>query len=178
MQKIFSIITISLACLLSANARAQSWSTTSDILALALPALAATQTFRQQDWDGAAQLTWTLGSTLVTTEILKSQIREVRPDGSGNDSFPSGHAAVAFASARFIQKRYGDQINPIALYGAASLTALARVEANKHYWKDTVTGAALGYAMAEYFTEASQGKGLSIWPLPAGGLSLVYTQSW
>jgi membrane-associated phospholipid phosphatase len=178
MRIFFSTLILSLACLTSTPATAQSWNATSNVLALALPALAATQTLRQHDWDGATQLTWTLGSTLVATEIMKSQINAIRPDGSGNDSFPSGHTAIAFASARFIQKRFGNEINPIALYGAASLTALARVQADKHYWRDTVAGAALGYAMAEYFTETKQSNGLSILPTSTGGLSLAFTKIW
>lgn len=178
MRVFFSALLLGLAGLLGNPAMAQSWNTTSNILALALPALAATDTFRHRDWDGASQLTWTLGSTLVATEILKSQIHAVRPDGSSNDSFPSGHTAVAFAAARFIQKRYGDDINPIALYGAASLTAFARVKANEHYWRDTLAGAALGYVMADYFTQTSPLQGLSILPAPKGGWSLALTHAW
>jgi membrane-associated phospholipid phosphatase len=178
MNVFFPVLTLGLASLLSSPARAEPWNTTSNILALALPALAATDTFRHQDWEGASQLTLTLGSTLVATQVLKSQFEAVRPDGSGNDSFPSGHTAVAFAAARFIQKRYGNEINPIALYGAASLTAVARVEANKHYWRDTLAGAALGYAIADYFTEESGMQGLSFSPLPKGGVSLTFTQAW
>lgn len=178
MRFLFSTVLLSTACLLSPSAQSQSWNTGSDVLALALPALAGAMSYQHQDWKGASQLAWTLGSTLVSTEILKSQTHKTRPDGSGNDSFPSGHTAVAFASARFIHKRYGDEINPIALYGAAGLTALARVKADKHYWRDTVAGAALGYALATYFTENPQGDGLHLLASPAGGLSLTWTQSW
>ena len=134
--------------------------------------------YREQDRDGASQLAWTLGSTLAGTLVLKSQIHQLRPDGSDNDSFPSGHTAVAFASARFIHKRYGNQINPYVLYGAASLTALARVQAHQHRWRDTVGGAALGYAMAEVLTDGRAGQGLSLLPSPAGGVSLTWAQSW
>ena len=178
MRIFFSAVILSTACLLSPSASAQSWNTTSNVLALALPALAGAMTYQQQDWDGASQLTWTLGSTLASTLILKSQIHADRPDRLGNDSFPSGHTAVAFASARFIQKRYANDINPYLLYGAASLTALARVQANQHHWRDVVGGAALGYAMAEFLTESRQDKGLSLLPSPAGGVSLTWMQSW
>jgi membrane-associated phospholipid phosphatase len=50
------------------------------------------------------------GSILVGEGIaqgLKHSVHERRPDGSGNDSFPSGHAAVSFAAAATIHRRYG-----------------------------------------------------------------------
>ena len=81
-----------------------------------------------------------------SAEILKHQISALRPDKSDDKSFPSGHTAVAFASARYLDKRYSGQVSPYLLYGAAGLTALARVQADKHYWKDTIAGGALGYA--------------------------------
>jgi membrane-associated phospholipid phosphatase len=178
MRFFFSAAMLSAACLLGGPASAQSWNTTSHVLALALPSLAGAMVYQHQDREGASQLAWNLGGTLASTLVLKSQIHQLRPDGSGNDSFPSGHTAVAFASARFIHKRYGNQINPYLLYGAASLTALARVQATQHHWRDTVGGAALGYAMAEVFTEGLEGKGLSLLPSPAGGVSLTWAQSW
>lgn len=178
MRFFFSAAMLSAACLPGGPASAQSWNTTSHVLALALPSLAGAMVYQQQDREGASQLAWTLGGTLASTLVLKSQIHQLRPDGSGNDSFPSGHTAVAFASARFIHKRYGNQINPYLLYGAASLTALARVQATQHHWRDTVGGAALGYAMAEFLTEGREGKGLCLLPSPAGGVSLTWAQSW
>lgn len=168
---------LSLTCLMSGNANAQSWQTTSDILAVALPVLAGAKTLQLNDRNGTVQLTWALGSTLLSTELIKSQINAVRPDGSGNDSFPSGHTAIAFASARFMQKRYGNDISPIALYGAATLTAIARVQANQHYWRDAVAGAALGYAMAEYFTETERGQTLTLLPT-SGGWALAWQKVW
>lgn len=178
MRVIFSSVLLGTACLLSPCAQAQSWNTSSDVLALALPALAGTMAYQHQDGQGAAQLAWTLGSTLASTVILKNHTQQTRPDNSGNDSFPSGHTAVAFASARFIHKRYGAEVNPITLYGAAGLTALARVKADKHYWRDTVAGAALGYALAEYMTQTLEGDGIHLSPAPMGGLAVTWTQSW
>ncbi|WP_090128835.1 hypothetical protein [Limnohabitans sp. Rim11] len=62
-------------------------------------------------------------------------VHEKRPDGSGNDSFPSGQTAIAFAAARFYDKHYATEASPY-LYAAADLTAVARVKADKHYAKD------------------------------------------
>ena len=160
-----------------AHAGGNGWATASDLLAVGLPTLAAAYTYRARDADGAAQLAWTLGATVGSTEILKHQISALRPDQSDDKSFPSGHTAVAFASARYLDKRYAGQVSPYLLYGAASLTALARVQADKHYWKDTIAGGALGYAWAEYFTETRAGGRVSLQPAP-NGVTLAWQRPW
>lgn len=170
-------VAMGLIGLLGGTAQAQSWKTTSDLLAIGLPATAAALTLHQQDGDGTAQLAWTLGATVVSTQALKSQLPAERPDHSGNDSYPSGHTAVAFASARFIQKRYGTQVHPALLYGAATLTAIARVKAEQHYAGDTVVGAALGYAWAEYCTDSRADQQLALWPTPTG-FAVLWQRSW
>lgn len=145
----------------------QTWGHVSDALAVGLPLLAAGTAFGKGDSQGVKELTYSLGATLAATTALKSLIHEQRPDGSGNDSFPSGHTAIAFAAARFIDKRYAPEASPY-LYAAAGLTALARVKADKHYTKDVVAGAALGYASAEYFTRPIAGGAVSLMPGKSG----------
>ena len=56
------------------HAGGNGWGTASDLLAVGLPTLAAAYTYRDRDADGAAQLAWTLGATVGSAEILKSQI--------------------------------------------------------------------------------------------------------
>jgi membrane-associated phospholipid phosphatase len=158
-------------------AAGSAWGTASDWLATGLPTLAAAYTYQDRDADGARQLAWTLGATVGSTMILKSQISEMRPDRSNDQSFPSGHTAVAFASARYLDKRYPGQVSPYLLYGAAGLTALARVQADKHYWKDTLAGGALGYAFSEYFTETQAGGRVSLLPAPSG-LTVAWQRPW
>jgi membrane-associated phospholipid phosphatase len=145
----------------------QTWGHVSDALAVGLPLLAAGTSFGKGDSQGVKELTYSVGATLAATTALKSLIHEQRPDGSGNDSFPSGHTAIAFAAARFIDKRYAPEASPY-LYAAAGLTALARVKADKHFTKDVVVGAALGYASAEYFTRPIAGGAVSLMPGKSG----------
>ncbi len=145
----------------------QTWGNVSDVLAIGLPLVAAGKAFGTGDSEGVKELTYTLGSTLVAAETLKTLVHEKRPDGSGNDSFPSGHTAIAFAAARFFDKRYAPETSAY-LYAAAGLTAIARVKADKHYAKDVVAGAGLGYVSAEYFTRPLSGGAVSLMPAKSG----------
>jgi undecaprenyl-diphosphatase len=57
-------------------------------------------------------------------------------------SFPSGHAATAFAAATVVAAFHPRLRVPI--YALAALVALSRVYLGVHYWLDIVAGAALG----------------------------------
>ena len=69
-----------------------------------------------------------------------------RPDGS-RYGFPSGHAGFVFSQAAFLQERYGWRYGAPALV-LASAVSYIRVREGKHYWRDVVTGGALGYGVA------------------------------
>jgi undecaprenyl-diphosphatase len=62
-------------------------------------------------------------------------------------SFPSGHAAVAFAAAVAVGVVHRRALWP--LLGLAAVVALSRVYLGVHYWSDVVAGGALG-ALAGY----------------------------
>jgi len=171
-----SALALTISCLNIAIAGGtQNWANVSDVLAIGLPLVATGKALTSGDANDIKDLTYSLGSTLIATQGLKSLIHGNRPDGSGNDSFPSGHTAIAFAAARFYDKRYQSEASPY-LYAAAGLTALARVKADKHYNKDVLAGAALGYASAEYFTRPVSGGALSLIPAKSG-FSLFWQKS-
>ena len=68
----------------------------------------------------------------------------------GSPSFPSGHTAIAFASAEFLRHEYKD--DPwigYAGYAVATATGLLRMYNNKHYLGDIVAGAGFGIASAK-----------------------------
>ena len=46
-------------------------------------------------------------SEAVIVNTLKYTIKEPRPDGSANNSFPSGHSATAFLGAELVRHEYG-----------------------------------------------------------------------
>ena len=83
--------------------------------------------------------------------VLKAVVNEERPDHSDNKSFPSGHATMAFAAARSIDKEFRKDCIwiPIAGYAAATAIGVERVVNKHHHWYDVVAGAGLGIGAAE-----------------------------
>ena len=98
---------------------------------------------------------------------LKAIIKEERPDHSDNKSFPSGHAAIAFAAARSIDKEFRKDCIwiPIAGYAAATAIGIERVASDRHHWYDVVAGAGVGFGAAEltwWLSDLCFGKGSNI----------------
>lgn len=92
-----------------------------------------------------------LGITAGVAWTLKGVVCEQRPDGSDNNSFPSGHAAIAFAGAHALHKDYG-KLSPwisVAGYSVATFVAIDRVAKDRHHWYDVTAGAAIGVAATE-----------------------------
>ena len=86
-----------------------------------------------------------------TTYLLKHSIHKMRPDGTDNRSFPSGHTAIAFSGATVLHKEFG-KTSPwisVAGYAVATITAVDRVRRNRHHWEDIATGAAIGFLSAQ-----------------------------
>jgi len=78
------------------------------------------------------------------TTLLKEVVHRKRPNGEDNLSFPSGHAANAFALAAVAERHYGWK-GGVPAYTLASLVAVSRLQRNKHYLSDVMAGATLGY---------------------------------
>jgi membrane-associated phospholipid phosphatase len=77
---------------------------------------------------------------------LKYTTRELRPDGSNYESFPSAHTAFAFSGAEFLHQEYINQ-SPwysIAGYTLATTTGAMRMMNNKHWLSDVAFGAGMG----------------------------------
>lgn len=78
---------------------------------------------------------------------IKYSAKEMRPDGSTANSFPSGHTATAFTAATIMHKEYGLTRSPwwsVFAYGCATTTGIMRTLNNRHWISDVLVGAGLG----------------------------------
>jgi membrane-associated phospholipid phosphatase len=132
-------------------ATASDIATAGDAAAVATVLAAGGITIARDDKEGMVQLTKSAILDVSATMGLKYTIHERRPDGSDNQSFPSAHTSVSFASAEYLRKRYGWEYG-LPAYTLASFVAYSRVESNKHYAKDVIAGAAIGIGSSYIFT--------------------------
>ncbi len=114
-----------------------------DVLMLALPVSAYLLTLHRQDQQGAWALTKSLALSTVSTLALNSIVDKDAPNGSSSHAFPSGHAAIAFGSAAFVQRRYGWRPG-IPAYLVAAYIGWLRVETDDHDTADIIGGMAVG----------------------------------
>ena len=124
--------------------------TAGDVGRVLIPAAAAGATLAKKDWEGGKQLFLSLLAAAAATEGLKAVVHERRPNG-GEDSFPSGHASISFAGASYLQCRYGWRYG-IPAFLAAAFVGYSRVEADEHWTKDVLGGAAIGIVSGVIFT--------------------------
>ncbi|MCQ2096310.1 MAG: phosphatase PAP2 family protein [Bacteroidaceae bacterium] len=78
---------------------------------------------------------------------IKYSAKEMRPDGSTANSFPSGHTATAFVAATILHKEYGLTRSPwysVGGYAAATTTGVMRSLNNRHWISDILVGAGIG----------------------------------
>jgi membrane-associated phospholipid phosphatase len=133
--------------------------------------------------------------TGIFTETIKHTSHKHRPrsgdlenitwDGPrasrANLSFPSGHAASAFAVATVVASEYRDSaVVPPLTYGVAALCALSRVHDNAHWISDVIIGSAIGHFTAKAIVRLHGGRSdvnLKLQPVlndRIAGLSLSY----
>jgi membrane-associated phospholipid phosphatase len=83
---------------------------------------------------------------------IKYSAKEMRPDGSTANSWPSGHTATSFVGATLLHKEYGLTRSPwysVAGYGVATATGVMRVLNNRHWVSDVMSGAGIGILSTE-----------------------------
>lgn len=68
---------------------------------------------------------------------------------SNHDSFPSGHATMAFALATSLSKEIKNRWASAALYTFATGTAWSRMNDRRHWLSDVLAGATVGFTAAQ-----------------------------
>lgn len=101
------------------------------------------------------------GAYLLVEHLLKGLFGRVRPSElievlgkscPANFSFPSGHAAVAFAAAA-VAARF-DKKHALLYYLLAGMVAFSRIYLGCHYFGDVIGGAGIGILLARMLNRA------------------------
>jgi membrane-associated phospholipid phosphatase len=142
----------------AASAKSSKIETAGTFVAIALPLTAGGIALWKDDWTGVKQLATVTVLTFGTVYALKHLVRECRPfahpctpGGSNWDSFPSDTAALGFAPAGFLWRRYGWQYG-LPAYAAAEFVGYSRVDAKKHHWWDVATSSVISLGYNELIT--------------------------
>lgn len=107
----------------------------------------------RSDWTrmlASAAMSYGIMAALVNS--IKYTAKEMRPDGSTANSWPSGHTATSFVGATILHKEYGLTRSPwysVAGYGVATATGIMRVLNNRHWVSDVLSGAGIGIFSGE-----------------------------
>jgi len=153
----------------NANTASEALQATSEAAAV-ITALATPRGEQSGDWILAKAKGLTVGITAValtegTTDLLKYTTKRTRPDNSGHDSFPSGHASrtavcntLAARNLRSLEMPGAARVGLRAGFLALTLsTGWARLESKKHYPSDVLAGMALGHFLGAFINDAFLG---------------------
>jgi len=96
-------------------------------------------------------------NSFVVVEAMKYPLGRERPfEGNGNGeffkggaSFPSEHAAAAWAAAGVVAHEYPGPLTKIAVYSLATLVDYSRYRARQHFPSDIFIGSVIGNLVAE-----------------------------
>jgi hypothetical protein len=110
------------------------------------------------------------------TQTLKYTTRRERPDGSGKNSFPSGHAADTFAFATAFERHIGWK-GAVPAYLFSSYVAISRLPDNRHWLSDTVFGAGVGIIAGRTATRHGAKYPMSA-AIVRGGVEIMFSRNY
>jgi len=102
-----------------------------------------------------------LADAVVVEEVMKVVFRRERPlynnaagdffvSGAGNNSFPSSHSTLAWATAAVVAGEYRNIWVDAGVYTAATTVSLTRVLGQEHFPTDVLVGGAVGWLVGHY----------------------------
>jgi membrane-associated phospholipid phosphatase len=110
----------------------------------------------------------------MIVQPLKYATGRERPDGSGDTSFPSGHASDTFAVATALERHLGWR-GAVPAFTFASYVAISRMHDNRHYLSDVVFGSSVGIISGRTVTRHGRAFPVTITALP-GGAAIMYAR--
>ena len=117
-----------------------------------------------------------LAMSEALTQTLKYTVRRERPDGSGANSFPSGHAADTMAFATALERHLGWRY-AVPAYAFASYVAMSRLHKNVHFLSDVTAGATVGIIAGRTVTRhGRESFPVTLVPVP-DGVSVMYVRN-
>jgi hypothetical protein len=120
-------------------------------------------------------LTESLLISEMLVQTLKYTVRRERPDGSGKNSFPSGHSADTFAFATALERHLGWK-GAVPAYIFSSYVAISRIPDNRHWLSDTVFGAAVGIISGRTVTRHGKPYPFTV-AMVRGGAEIMYVRT-
>jgi membrane-associated phospholipid phosphatase len=127
--------------------------------------IAGKERMRQTGWLGLEALAHTQivvhGMKLATQRQRPPEAKERRGFWEVGSSFPSGHAANAWALATVAAQEYREKkVVPIAVYSLATIVSAARLIATRHYASDVLVGGVVGHLIGRYIHDSHRDPGL------------------
>ena len=111
----------------------------------------------------------------VVVQGMKYAVRRDRPTGVCC-SFPSGHAAAAWAAASVVERHFGYRM-ALPTIVIASYVATSRLHENVHYLSDVLMGSAIGMASGWTVVGRHGRSSYALTPVPVrGGLAMQFTR--
>jgi len=106
-----------------------------------------------------------VAATTAITGSLKQEVGRTRPNGSDDESFPSGHTSSSAVHTRLASRNLRSIDMPdgarrtldVGLYALTIGTSWSRIEAGWHFPADTMFSMALGNFMASFVNDAFLG---------------------
>jgi membrane-associated phospholipid phosphatase len=107
----------------------------------------------------ALKSTVVAGAAAIVLKVIVGRDRPAKsPDNNlsfhpfsfKDNSFPSGHTAIAFALATSFSREIHGKWDDAAFFSLASLTAYARMHDDRHWFSDVVFGAGVGILSARF----------------------------
>jgi membrane-associated phospholipid phosphatase len=112
----------------------------------------------------------------VLTQGLKYAVGRERPNHTGDPAFPSGHAALTFATATVIERHLGWKMAGLG-YAVAAYVSTSRLHDNVHYASDVVFGAAVGTISGRTVTQHGRNEWTFVAVRTTGGVAVTLVRT-